>query len=74
MDKKKMLPVVLVMSIAGETLLPVRHSDILVFQPHREVEITAPFANTMSPVSTSGVAGGVWNRAVRGRGVRPLVR
>jgi hypothetical protein len=58
MDKKKVLPVVLVASITGETLLPMRHSDTLAPQPHTELEITVPFATTLSPVSASGGASG----------------
>jgi len=56
-DKKKVLPVVLVASIAGEAVLPLRHSDTLAPQPHTQIEITVPSANTASPVSTSGGAG-----------------
>jgi hypothetical protein len=58
-DKRKVLPVVLVASIAGEALLPQRHSHTLAPQPqpHTEVETTVPFANTTSPVSASGGAG-----------------
>ena len=58
MDKKKVLPVVLVASIAGEALLPKRHFDTLAPQPHTELEIAVPFATTVAPVSASGSAGG----------------
>jgi len=58
MDRKKVLPVFLVASITGETLLSVRHSDTLAPQPHTEVEIAVPLASTVSPGSASGGTGG----------------
>jgi hypothetical protein len=54
-DKNIGLPVVLVASIAaGEALLSVHHSDTLASQPHTDVEITEPFATTVSSISVSG--------------------
>ena len=54
MNKRKVLPVVLAGSIIGETLISAHHFDSGVPQPHTELDITAPFATTVSAVSTSG--------------------
>lgn len=64
MNKKKVLPAVLVASITGEALLPMRHCDTLAPQPHSEVEIAVPFATTASSVSASGGAGHVTDFAL----------
>jgi hypothetical protein len=55
---KKCLPVVLGTAIAADAILATRHSDALAPQPHTELEITAPLATTVSPISASGGAGG----------------
>lgn len=55
---KKMLPVVLGTAIAADAVMVTRHSDALAPQPHTELEITAPLATTVSPISSSGGAGG----------------
>ena len=59
MDKKKVLPAILIASIAAETVLTVRHSETLAYQPHTELQIAVPFASTAVPVSASGGAGGL---------------
>ena len=57
MNKKKVLPAVLVAAVAGEAVLPLRHSDTLAPQPHIELEIAMPIATTVSAISASGGAG-----------------
>lgn len=54
MDRRKVLPVVLVASITGEIIFSVRHSDTLAPQSHTELEIKAPSATTTSPIFVSG--------------------
>jgi hypothetical protein len=59
MNKKKVLPVVLIGSMVGESLMSARHFDSGAPQPHIEFEITLPFVSPVSTV-TAGMASVVY--------------
>jgi hypothetical protein len=62
MDVKKVLPVFLAVSISGEAVLLVRHSDTLApEQPHTEVKV--PSGVTVSAALASASGGGPATRA-----------
>jgi hypothetical protein len=54
--RKKIPAAALVLTITGETLLSVHHSDAVAPQPHIERKIPTPPATTVSVISTSGGA------------------
>jgi len=71
MDKKKILPTILVASLTTEALLVLRHPDALGPEPHTELEFPVrPSATTVSVVSASGGSNvsaklEIWNSKIR---------
>jgi hypothetical protein len=64
LDPKKVLPMVLVASLAGEAVLPVRQSNGLAPQPHIELRIKVPSGTVATPASETGAGGNVTSNTI----------
>jgi len=56
-NKKKLLPIVLAASIAGELIVSERHHDKLAAQPHTDVEIASVEPAIVAPPASGGAGG-----------------
>ena len=51
------MPFVLAGAVSSEAVLAIRHEDVIVEQPHTEVEVTTPHVATVSIPLASGGGG-----------------